>query len=252
MKQPADDFWNFRGTFKIAGLIDVGTQMSLIRRPNGRFLLIDSYSLSGEDRDSLLALTDNGETIDAIINVHPFHTLHCQAAHELAPKARLFGTQRHRAQAPELPWEESIIEAAATQATFDEREFEVPAGLDLVTDDDSVHAASVLVRHRKSRIVHVDDTLMVLEAPGVLGHILPQSRMRFHPKLEKALQTRPGAADDFAAWASSLAEIWADTPIVCAAHSAVRELPPGGWHDEITQALSDVREALDHHRLRHG
>jgi hypothetical protein len=252
LKQLADDFWNFRGTFRIAGLIDVGTQMSLIRRPTGRFLLIDSYEVSGEDRDGLLALTDNGDAIDAIINVHPFHTLHCQAAHKLAPKARLFGTQRHREQAPELPWERTIIEARATQAAFEELEFEIPAGLDLVADDDSVHAASVLVRHRKSRIVHVDDTLMVLAAPGVLGHILPQSRMRFHPKLEKALQARPGAADDFAEWASGLAESWADTPIVCAAHSAVRELPPGGWRDEITQALSDVRDTLDHHRSRHG
>jgi hypothetical protein len=252
MKQLADDFWNFRGTFKIAGLIDVGTQMSLIRRPTGRFLLIDSYAVSGADRDALLKLTDNGAAIDAIINVHPFHTLHCRAAHDLAPGARLFGTQRHREQAPELPWEADHIEDGATQAQFNELTFSVPDGLDLVTSDDNVHAASVLVRHRASGIVHVDDTLMVLAAPGLLRHVLPQSRLRFHPMLAKALQPRAGAANDFTAWARSLAESWAGTRIVCAAHSSVRRLTPNGWHDEMTRALSNVRKTLDQHRSRHG
>jgi hypothetical protein len=35
MKQLADDFWDFRGAFKIAGLTDVGTQMSLVHRSMG-------------------------------------------------------------------------------------------------------------------------------------------------------------------------------------------------------------------------
>lgn len=252
MKQLADDFWNLRGTFRIAGLINLGTQMSLIRRSTGRFLLIDSYDVSGADREALLKLTDNGAAIDAIINVHPFHTLHCRAAHELAPGARLFGTQRHRDQAPELPWQKDRIEDSATQAQFEELEFSVPDGLDLVTSDDSVHAASVLVRHRASGIVHVDDTLMVLAAPGLLQHVLPQSRLRFHPMLAKALQPRVGAADEFTAWARVIAERWAGTRTVCAAHSAVRHLTPNGWHGEINRALSDVRKTLDQHRSRHG
>ncbi|MGF7150288.1 hypothetical protein FHS96_003946 [Sphingomonas zeicaulis] len=60
MQQLASNFWNFRGVFRIAKLIDVGTHMSLIRRGNGRFLLIDSYAVTGADRDSLLQLTDGG------------------------------------------------------------------------------------------------------------------------------------------------------------------------------------------------
>jgi hypothetical protein len=155
-------------------------------------------------------LTDNGTTIDAIINVHPVHTLHCRAAHELAPGARLFGTQRHPEQALEPPWEADCIEDGATQAQFSELAFSVPEGLDLVTSDDNVHAASVLVRHRGSAIVHVDDKLMVLAAPGLLRHVLPQSRLRFHPMLAKALRPRAGAASDFTAWARGLAESWAE------------------------------------------
>lgn len=166
MKHLADSFWNFRGSFKVAKVFDVGTHMSLVRKADGRFILIDSYAVSGDDREALMSLTDKGFAIDTIINVHPFHTLHCTAAHELAPHARLFGTRRHRSHAPELPWEDEVIEDPATQARFDDLDFSVPAGLDLVTADDSVHASSVLVRHRDSEIVHVDDTLMVSKPPG--------------------------------------------------------------------------------------
>lgn len=252
MNHLAESFWNFRGSFKVAKVFDVGTHMSLVRKADGQFTLIDSYAVSGDEREALMSLTNNGRAIDTIINVHPFHTLHCTFAHEIAPHARLYGTQRHREQVPELPWERDVMEDPATQALFDDLDFSVPAGLDLVTADDSVHASSVLVRHRPSGIVHVDDTLMVLAAPGMLGHILPQSRLRFHPMLAKALQQRPGAADDFAAWARALAHDWATTRIVCAAHSAVRQLEPGGWHGELTHALSAIRKPLDHHCAQHG
>lgn len=253
MKQLAENFWNFRGSFKIGGLIDVGTQMSLVRLATGGFLLLDSYSVDDDDKKALLALTDNGAAIEAILNVHPFHTLHCRAAHHLAPHARLIGTQRHRDQVPELPWETGVIEDAATQAEFaGDLDFAEPAGLQLVTGDDSVHAASVLVRHRASGIVHVDDTLNVLAAPGLLKQLLPQSRLRFHPMLGKALEPRAGAADAFASWARDLAERWRGTPIVCAAHSAVRELEGDGWHDEVMRALSDVEKTLAAHRVQHG
>lgn len=253
MQQLAKNFWNFRGSFRIGGLIDIGTQMSLVRRANGRFLLLDSYSVRDADRRSLMALTDEGAAIDAILNVHPFHTLHCGAAHHLVPHARLIGTQRHRDAVPELPWEDGVIEDSATQAEFAaDLEFAVPAGLDMVTGDDKVHAASVLVRHRASGIVHVDDTLTVLAPPEPLKRILPQSRLRFHPMLGKALEQRAGAADAFADWARALAERWAGTPIVCAAHSAVRRLPGHGWRDEVTRALSDVEKTLATHRSQHG
>ncbi|TDH38533.1 hypothetical protein E2A64_05370 [Pseudohoeflea suaedae] len=249
MRQLADNFWTFRGDFKIAKVISVGTHMSLARRANGRFLLLDSYELDESDRNSLLALTDGGQAIEAIINVHPFHTLHCTAVHRLLPHARLIGTGRHHRKAPELPWEQGIIEDKATQAQFaEDLDFSVPAGVDLVCANENVHFSSVLVRHRESGIVHVDDTIMVLAAPGLLGKLLPQSRLRFHPTLAKALQDRPDASDDFEKWARDIADRWAGTPIVCAAHSSVRKLSPGGWRKEILDALSGVEKTLARHR----
>lgn len=253
MRQLSDGFWNFRGSFKIAGVLDVGTQMSLVRRANGRFLVLDSYDLASEDRAELQALTDNGAAIDAILNVHPFHTLHCETVHKLFPEARLVGTRRHREQAPHLRWQDGVIEDAATQTEFaEDLAFSVPQGVDLVTQDPSVHAGSVLVRHLRSGIVHVDDTLSVLEAPGVLGKVLPQGRLRFHPMLGKALQQRAGAADAFTSWARQIAEEWSGTPYVCAAHSAVRELPETGWRHEVLHALEAAEKTLAKHRARHG
>ncbi|WP_312707463.1 hypothetical protein [Stenotrophomonas sp.] len=253
MQQLAPDFWNLRGTFKVAGLLNVGTQLSLLRRRNGRFVVLDSYTPSEAQRQALLDLTAGGTRVDAIINVHPFHTLHCAPLHQLLPAARLIGTRRHLQRAPGLPWDPHVIEDVATQADFaDDLDFSIPAGLDLVPADDSVHASSVLVRHRRSGIVHVDDTLNVLAAPGVLGRWLPQSRLKFHPRLARALQARAGAADAFDRWARALAERWAGTPFVCAAHSAVRALPAHGWRDEMLKALHNVQGALHRHRRRYG
>ncbi|MEW9856471.1 hypothetical protein [Novosphingobium sp. M1R2S20] len=252
MRQLSDGFWNLRGKFKIAGVIDIGTQMSVARRANGRFIILDSYSADGADREQLLSLTDGGRKVDAIINVHPFHTLHCRAFHGLFPEARLIGTRRHRDKLPDLPWEQGVIEDAAVQAEFEEDfAFSVPRGVDFICPDESVHVASVLVRHRASGIVHVDDTINVFQPPRLLRAILPQPKLRFHPMLAKALQNRPGAADEYAAWARLLAEEWSDTRIVCAAHSAIRTLPQGGWRAELLSALDAVEKTLKAHRAAH-
>ena len=36
------NFLNIRGSFKVGGLLDIGTQCSLVRRANGRFVFLDS------------------------------------------------------------------------------------------------------------------------------------------------------------------------------------------------------------------
>ena len=70
-------FWNIRGTLRLGGVINIGTQCSLIRLASGRFIFLDSYSLTGDVRDEVMALTNNGQDVEAVLNVHPFHTLHC-------------------------------------------------------------------------------------------------------------------------------------------------------------------------------
>ena len=253
MQPLVDSFWNIRGVHRIAGLIDIGTQMSVVRRPNGRFVVIDGCPLDDATRDALLALTGGGEQVDAVVHVHPFHTLHVEAIHGLLSDATLYGTERHRRKLPALPWTGTPVETWGDgHPLADVFDLSVPDGVDFVCPDERVHVASVLARHRPSGIVHVDDTLNVIAAPGLLGDVLPQSALKMHPMLAKALTPEPGAADAYARWARDLAVRWADTPVVCAAHSAVRELAPGGFRYEVEAALAGVEKTLARHRSRYG
>lgn len=253
MKQLHQDFWNFRGSFRIAKIIDIGTHMSLVRRANGRFVVLDSYELDDDDLSHLLALTGDGRLVDAVINLHPFHTLHCPALSQALPGARMIGTRRHLAQLPDLPWDRRLIEEPVTQAEFaEDLDFSIPAGVEFISDDEKVHVGSVVVRHRASGIVHVDDTINVLKAPGILSAVMPEPKLSFHPMLAKALEPRSGAADDYARWARDLAREWAGTPIVCAAHSSVRHLEAGGWEEEMLAALDSAENTLTKHRNMHG
>ncbi len=253
MRQLSDSFWNLRGSHRVAGVLDVGTHLSLVRRPDGRFVVVDGAPLDGAARESLLALTGGGALVDAVVHVHPFHTLHVEPLHRLFPAARLYGTRRHRRLAPDLPWAGDPVETwEPNHPLADVFDLSVPDGVDFVCLDERVHVASVLVRHRASGVVHVDDTFNVMAAPGFLGRLLPNSPLRMHPMLGKALTAGPGAADAYAAWARGLARAWADTRIVCAAHSAVRELPPGGFGREVEEALQRVSRTLERHRRRHG
>lgn len=245
----AENFWNIRGDFKIAHVINIGTHMSLVRKPDGKFILIDAYEPGEEDRAALMILTDNGSLIDAVLNVHPFHTVHCKFVHETLPHARLIGTRRHHEQKPQLDWDPAPIEDVATQQQFaDLFDFSIPAGLEFVPEDESVHASSVLVRHRQSGIVHVDDTLMYLAPPSLIQLVVPQPKLRFHPKLAEALQKRVGAADEFVRWARDLARDWADTRIVCAAHNGIAHLTDQTFGQAIDDALEQASDTLQNHR----
>ncbi|HEY4583553.1 MAG TPA: hypothetical protein VIG88_11945, partial [Lysobacter sp.] len=181
MDRLADGFWNIRGTYRIAGVLDIGTHMSLVRRDDGRFVVVDGCGLDDARRRELLSLTDGGAKVDAVVHVHPFHTLHVEATHALLPSATLYGTARHRRLFPALPWAGAPVEGwCDAHPLADVFDLSVPGGVDFVCADERVHTASVLVRHRAGGIVHVDDTLNVMAAPGALSRRLPASSLRMH------------------------------------------------------------------------
>ena len=91
----SDDFWNIRGSFRVLGLLDVQTQCSLIRLRSGGYAMLDSYTLEGDVRERVLARTDAGRAVEAVINLHPFHTMHIDAMRPLFPEAKHYGTARH-------------------------------------------------------------------------------------------------------------------------------------------------------------
>ena len=55
-------FHHIRGSFRIGGVVDVGTHCSLVEIADGRFAFLDSYTLTGEVLD------------EAIRNIRETHT----------------------------------------------------------------------------------------------------------------------------------------------------------------------------------
>jgi hypothetical protein len=251
----SDDFWNIRGDFKIGGVLNIGTHASLVRRGNGKFVLLDAYTLKGKLKAQVDTLSNDGADIEAIINLHPFHTVHVRKVHQQYPNARLFGTQRHLNQFPELPWEADFSESDECAALFaDDFEFSVPAGVDFISSNEHLHFSSVLAYHRVSKTIHSDDTLMYLQLPGLLG-MLKKPEVTFHMTLGKTLERRPLAAEEFRSWVTQLAEQWSDAENLCAAHSATllgRENQSESIADRILNALQAVEKTLQIHEKKFG
>jgi len=252
----ADDFWNIRGSYKIGGVIDVGTQASLVRLASGKFVLLDSYTLSGAVKRQVGELTDGGKDIEAILNLHPFHTVHVQKVHDLYPHARLYGTARHHSRFPELPWQATRTEDPALHKKFAEDfDFSVPRGVDFISSNEDVHFSSVLVLHRSSKTIHSDDTVMYLRLPSPMRLLGLGDSVSFHPTLAKALEKRAGAADDFRAWASELIERWQDAENLCAAHTAAllaRDNHGDSIHTRLVKALDKISKTLKSHENKYG
>jgi hypothetical protein len=253
--QIADDFWNIRGSFKIAGLIDIGTQASLIRRKNGKYLFLDSYTFNGAVLQQINELTNAGKDVEAVLNLHPFHTIHVSKMHALYPRARHYGTARHLSRFPDLAWQKSCTEDTEVHALFaKDLKFSVPQGVDFISDNENVHFSSVLAYHAASRTIHVDDTLLYIRLPLLMRFFGMTDALSFHPTLAKALEKRAGASSDFTRWAGKLAEQWHDAENLCAAHTAAL-LAQGrktSIHKRILKALEKASSTLKAHQDKFG
>ncbi len=253
--QVTDDFWNIRGEFRVGGVLNIGTQASLIRCRNGKLVLLDAYTLPDQLKSAVDELSHGGRDIEAIINLHPFHTVHVRGMHQQYPDASLYGTQRHLDRFPDLPWQSAPSESAECAARFaEDLEFSVPAGVDFISANEHLHFSSVLAYHRNSRTIHADDTLMYLKLPGVLGR-MRKPELAFHPTLAMTLEKRAGAAAEFRAWAEHLATQWGDAENLCAAHSAAllaRHNTGASVAQRLRNALQQVEGTLRRHQRRHG
>jgi len=239
-------FWNIRGSLKVAGVFDVGTQMSVVRLASGRFALLDSYTPDTATQRRLLELTDGGNAVDFILNLHPFHTLHVANLVGLFPKAKLYGTARHAARFPHLPWEATRTESAALADLFGEDlKFSVPQGVDFIPENQLLHFASVLAFHPASGTLHVDDTLTWIDVPLVGG-------LRFHPSLPHVLQKRPQAVGEFRKWLSELRTLFGEVRTICPAH--MKALPPndGQLRRRLDRAIDKIAKTLDRHERKYG
>lgn len=243
MIEVADGFWNIRGSYKIAGLYDLGTHASLVRRASGKLVLLDACAIEGDARRWLAEQTREGEDLEAILHLHPFHTLHVRSVHEAFPRAKLYGTARHHAKLADLPWEPLLTEDAALHKQFrDDLGFSVPRGVDFVPKDENLHFSSVLAFHGASKTLHVDDTLIYKHLPWPI-RLFKADMTRLHPTLGKVLEHRKGAVADFRAWASELIELTRDVKNLCAAHSTVLLATTNPGASIVARVEAAVRDA---------
>ncbi|KIX17974.1 hypothetical protein [Paracoccus sp. 228] len=246
-------FWSIRGDLRIGGVLNVGTQASLVRLRTGRFVMLDSYPLSGAIRDTVMDLTDGGRAVEAVLNLHPFHTLHCAATARDFPDAALFGSHRHRLRHPDLNWRSEPVESPEVQDMFaDDLTFSLPRGIDYVNRNERVHAGSLLAWHPASRTLHVDDTINLMPVPRLLRGVFPNPRVFLHPTLPQALLPQAGAVRDFRDWLQGLAGLTRDLRWLCAAHSGLREFEPGQFKGELLAAFRRVEDKLAKAEARRG
>jgi hypothetical protein len=254
--QVSEDFWNIRGSYRIGGVLDVGTQASLVRLASGKFVFLGAYTLNSAIRQKIGSLTREGKDIQAILNVHPFHTVHLRKMHALYPDAMLYGTERHLSRFPDLPWARQGVDDPGLHNEFaDDLEFSIPEGVDFISANQNVHFSSVLVWHGASRTIHSDDTLMYVRLPGLMRQLGLGDAVTYHPTLAKALEQRAGAARDFRAWASRLNERWSDAENLCAAHTGAllgRDNKGESIHVRMVKALEKVEGTLKSHEKAWG
>jgi hypothetical protein len=252
----SNGFWNIRGSFKLGGVVDIKTHASLVKRANGNFVFLDSYSLGRDAIEHVADIVGSSGKIEAILNVHPFHTMNVARMHELYPEARLYGTARHLERFPDLPWEAEHTEDSELHALYaDDFEFSVPAGVDFVSANDNIHFSSVLIMHPASHTIHVDDTFMYIQLPRLLHLVGAKDSLGFHPTLSKALEKRAGAVADFRAWAESLIDDWRDAENLCAAHTGpllANDNTGASIHDRLQKALRKSESKLRLHERRYG
>ncbi len=249
-----ETFFNLRGSYRVAGVVELGTHMSLVRRASGRYLLLDACNLEPETRALLDEKTRGGEELDAVLHLHPFHTVHVRALHQHYPRAKLYGTGRHHAHLADLPWQALQTEDPALHEHFAaDLDFAVPRGVDLVTPDPNVHFGSVLAIHRATQTLHVDDTLVYARLPGPL-RVFGRDVTRFHPGLGRALRREPGAAEAFRGWARELITRAATLQNLCAAHSSTllaRSNEGAPIAERVEGALRRAEGTLRAHEQKH-
>jgi len=235
-------FWNIRGSFVRDEMIDIGNQSALVRLDSSKFILLDSYTLTGTVKEQVMALTSDGKDIEAVLNVHPFHTVHCAKVAKDFPHATFYGSSRHHQEVPEVDWSADLVESDAVAKRYPELQFSQPKGIDYISSNDSVHSGSLLVYHPASQSLYVDDTFEL--APSKLLNDV-KADINLHATTLKALKDEADAGQRYCDWALNLAQKWRDVRYFCGAHSGLVVFETGEFAEKLTATIHKARSTLE-------
>lgn len=234
-------FWNVRGSHESTGFLDLGTQCSLVQLDSGKFIFLDSYTLKGHVRDEIMALTNEGQDVEAVLNLHPFHTVHCAQMVTDFPNAIMYGSSRHREQVPEVDWAPEVVKSDTVTGRYPELEFSLPEGIYYIAPQDDVHSGSLLAYHPASKSLHVDDTFVTPPFDHLRDNMPVIS---IHPRTKDALKDEPNAVEQYYNWAIDIAKKWGNTENFCVAHSALVKFKNRGFETTLIEAIDNGRAEL--------
>lgn len=246
IEQVAPGFFNIRGHFKIAHVVEIGTHMSLLKLPNDKYLVIDTVPMNPFLKGGIDEITNNGANIEAVVGTHPFHTLAFRGFHKEYPNVPYYGTPRHLRVIPEIPWAGTLSECEVRNKWAPAVEFKIPAGSEFVAPqpESSNHFSCAFVFHRASRTLHVDDTIMIGSNPGILLKLFGyrHGSMSFHPSIKgPGLLPTPEAPYQFKEYIEHIVREW-DFDNICAAHMGNKI---GGAKEQLVETLAKA-EPLFH------
>lgn len=235
----APNFFNIRGTFNVAKVIKLGTQMSMIRLQTGKFLVIDTVTLSPELKAEIDLLTNHGADMEAVIATHPFHTLAFNGFFKEYPNVPYYGTPRHVRTLKAIPWAGDVGNCDVRTRWQPEVQMRIPAGAEFVAPmpESSNHFCGLFVFHEPSKVVHNDDTVIVVDHPGILLKLFGfrHGDMMFHPSIKShGLHPTPEAPYQFKAFIENIIKDW-DFDIICAAHTGNKV---GGAKHKLQEILN--------------
>ncbi|KAJ3407146.1 hypothetical protein HDV05_005566 [Chytridiales sp. JEL 0842] len=226
LKEIAPGFFNLRTPFRrLMGLLDIGTQMSFIKLSSGKFVAVSTVELTPSMKKEIDVLTNNGELLEAVLGVHPYHTLYFKSFYAMYPNAKYYGCPRHLRQIPEIPWAGDFRDESTLQTFLPEIDMRIPDGSEFINPlpERTNHFSNVFVFHKASKTIHVDDTLLIAPNPSFLMKLTPigSSSMHFHPSITgPGLYPTPEAPQQFYCWLEKLMRDW-DFENVSSAHNGV-------------------------------
>jgi hypothetical protein len=220
----------------VAGLIDIGNHMSLLRLQNNKYLVIDTVPLNPVIKQAIDEVTNKGEFIEAVVATHPFHTLAFRGFYKEYPNVPYYGCPRHLRVIPEIPWAGNILDVRCKWSP--EVEMRVPAGSEFVNPlpERTNHFNGVFVFHAASRTIHNDDTIMIGSHPGILLKLagFRHGAMSFHPSIKgPGLLPTPEAPYQFKAFIEDIIRDW-DFDNIAVAHMGNKV---GGAKEALREVL---------------
>lgn len=233
-----EHFINIRADFKVFKVVQIGTHMSIVRLSSGRYLLIDTVPIDEGLRAEIDALTNNGELIEGVVATHPFHTIAFPGFRQAYPEVPFYGTPRHLRVQPDLNWAGNIQDHLARWEP--DVYMRIPAGAEFVQPmpEKSNHFSAVWVFSPAAHMLHVDDTIMYLEAvPLLLKMLFKSQHFLFHPSIKgPGLYPTPEAPFQFRDWVRDIIRDWDFDSVVC----AHRDVRIGGAKALLQTALEDA------------